>query len=217
MNKISYFILALFLYSCKKENYKSFEIDYSFINLNCGHEIIYEVDSIHIDAEINVYDTIKYFIKERIDTFFYNYSKTKIYRIERYVLNNNIWNLIDVCSCYLQNNRYVKIEENVPYIKLIFPVKEGVEWNGNALNNFEKQNYKIDSVTIVNNIKICKVIHKYYETLIDKYYVYEKYTQNIGMTERTEVLIYSSYYIPGLPIEKRIKRGDIKILKRINY
>ncbi|MCX7954273.1 MAG: hypothetical protein N3A01_03675 [Bacteroidales bacterium] len=216
MIRIFLCIFAILLYSCRKESLKLTTIDYSYVNLNYGYETLYQVDSIHIDAEINVYDTIKFLIKERIDTFFYNYNNTKIYRIERYKYVANNWQLTDVWSCYLYNNRFIKTEENISYIKLVFPAKEGLRWDGNALNNIGPQFYVIDSIVENNNVRTCKIVHKNKETLVDKYYVYEKYAQNVGMIERYEINIYSSYYIPGLPIEKRIKRGDIKIMRKVN-
>jgi len=210
-------IILLSLISCKKElELRTHIIDFSFLDTTLKTEFIYIFDSIYIDAEINRFDTFSFLIKERIDTFFF-IDNQKIYRLERYKKENNInkWQLTDIWHFYIYKNNFIKVEENIPYVKINFPIELKKQWDGNMFNNLDKQIYLVDSIIEKNNKITCYITHYYKESLVDKYHSYEAYTKNIGLTEKSIVNIYSSYFLPHLPIEKRIKKGILKKLKLI--
>lgn len=60
----------------------------------------------------------------------------------RYVIHRNKrlpsqveWTYLDTWSAQKTNQELIVWQENVPFVDLKFPVKEGVTWNGNAYNN----------------------------------------------------------------------------------
>ena len=109
------------------------------------------------------------------------------------------------------NNQAHKVEENIRYVKLVFPLKINLKWNGNAYNTNETQLYYIKELdSRWNNFeKTCLVIQKEKESLVDKYYQTERYAKNVGLIEKIDIKIEQAYVIQGVPIEQRIKRGEI--------
>lgn len=174
-NTIIFFLLLLtiFLANCKKENKAPETIDYSYFPLKINHEVEYKVTKIKIDAPVNVYDTQVYYLKEKIDSFYFDETGNKIFRIERYKRNNfSNWEISDAWMAQIVNNQAHKVEENIRYVKMVFPLKLQLKWDGNALNTLEKQIYTVDKLheTWKQYDSTCLIVQQNKESLIDKYY-----------------------------------------------
>ncbi len=70
------------------------------------------------------------------------------YRLERFWKVNitDTWEIKDVWTREKTSTAYAQVEENVKYTKLIFPVKGGQTWNGNAYNSEAELSYEYDSI-----------------------------------------------------------------------
>ncbi|NSW46032.1 MAG: hypothetical protein HPY79_09500 [Bacteroidales bacterium] len=207
-------IVILFLLGCReKENLQSITIDFSYYPMNVNSEIVYAVEYIKIDAPINLYDTQRYYLKERIESSYYDETGNLIYRIERYKRydTNSVWQLTDVWFSQFYKNQAHKVEENIRYVKLLFPAKKGLKWNGNAMNTLEPQTFVIDTIDRYWNgfDSTLVVVQQKKETLIDKYLDYERFAKHKGLVEKTYVHISQAAVIPNLPIEQRITRGEL--------
>lgn len=205
----------LFLTSCKKENTTPETIDYSYFPLKISQELEYKVTKIKIDAPVNVYDTQIYYLKERIDSFYFDETGNKIFRIERYKRIDNLsnWEISDAWIAQIVNNQAHKVEENIRYVKMVFPLKLQLRWDGNAHNTLVKQIYSVDKLhePWKQYDSTCLIVQQNKESLIDKYYQSERYAKNVGLVEKVSINISQAYIIQGLPIEQRIKRGEIYI------
>lgn len=213
--RIAIFVVLLTLcFSCsKEENVKPNAIDYSYFPLKVGQELVYSVEKIRIDQPINVYDTQRYYLKEKIESTYYDETGNTVFRIERYQRNDttSAWEIKDVWMAQYFKNQAHKVEENVRFVKLIFPNVKNAKWDGNAFNTNDKQIYYIENVDVSwKNFNLtCLVIQQNKESLIDKYYQTERYAKNIGLIEKIDIQISQAYIVQGLPIEQRIKRGSI--------
>ena len=56
------------------------------------------------------------------------------------------WVISDVWENQIINNQAHSVEENIRYIKIIFPPKKDEIWNGNAFNTLEATNYSISNM-----------------------------------------------------------------------
>ncbi len=75
-------LLVIFAFSCsKKENVIPAKPDFSYFPLNVGHFWVYSIEQIHIDQPINIYDTQRYFLKEVIESSYFDETGNRIYRI----------------------------------------------------------------------------------------------------------------------------------------
>ncbi|MGI8600284.1 MAG: hypothetical protein ACR2KB_13615, partial [Chitinophagaceae bacterium] len=60
--------------------------------------------------------------------------------------NDTEWKLDSVWSARKTSHQAIHIENNIPFIKLIFPFKEKVTWDGNRLNTLEEELYIMENI-----------------------------------------------------------------------
>ena len=191
--RIVLIIGVLALFSCKKDKQTPLDFGLDYRPLEVGQYVVYQADSIIYDDFYNPVkiDTFSYFLKEKLVKTFTDASGNKAYELYRYKKNSDTtdWVISDVWFCYIEDDkRFVQDEENIKYVKLIFPPKKNKKWDGNAQNTLNKQEYKYESVhqtESINNLSFDSVITvnqtDYENNLIyEKEYI-EKYAKHIGM------------------------------------
>ena len=191
------FFYGMFFYSCKKDKNVEAPVDfgYNYFPDEVGRYVIYEVDSIFQDDVSNVHDTTRYLLKELIATSFTDLSGRPTLRIERYFKYYNdtvpysamAWLGPRVWFVNRTSSELEKVEENVRYIKLVFPAMQGKKWNGNAYNIFGAQEYKItstDQADLIGSIGFdsVTVVNQYEENNLIKHRLeIEKFARNVGL------------------------------------
>ena len=208
---ISILVLAFLtgFYSCKKDPSPPVDIGYNYFPDQAGRYIVYNVDSVFYNGNYSPArkDSFKFQIKEKIESIFTDNQGRPTMRLERYVkyYNKNIpysdvsWQLRDV---WMQNKTLKtaeKVEENIRYVKLVFPANEDVVWNGNINNTEDAENYKynfIDQPRTIGNILFDSVLqvdqHSETNLIIQKIYE-EKYARNTGMIYKRVINVDSQY------------------------
>ncbi len=196
-SKITYINLGLILLltglliiSCKKNKVEeAVDVGYGYYPVKVGNFIIYKVDSIVYNDFTGTIDTFNYQIKEVIESDFIDNQGRNTQRLERYRRANDTsqWNIQDVWYSNRTSSTAEKVEENVRYIKLIFPVKSRQEWNGNKYNYLDPETYKYSNIHKPNDIVLhhfdstITVIQKEELNLILDDYKIEIYAKNVGM------------------------------------
>lgn len=56
------------------------------------------------------------------------------------------WEELDTWSVRLETDKVVVSEGNIPFVKLLYPVREGVRWNGNSFNTLGEDEYHYDDI-----------------------------------------------------------------------
>ncbi len=131
------FILSftvLIFFSCKKNSTEPLPIDESYFPLITGKYIIYDVDSFGYWA---FHDTVlhaHYQIKEEVDSPFIDNTGNQAFKIirSRREDESSPWLVTDIWSANLTDHTAEKVEENLRFIKLDFPVILNREWFGNS-------------------------------------------------------------------------------------
>ncbi len=128
-------LAALLLPACKEEadDYKT-EAGLAYYPLEVGKFIEYQVDSTIFDpnGEATVFSTTTFVKEEIIDTLTDNIGNI-LYKIERFerTADSLPWNIKKVLTVSVQGNQAIRTEDNLRFVKLTFPVKKGVSWDGN--------------------------------------------------------------------------------------
>src|SRR5690606_3689081 len=84
-----------------------------------------------------------------------------------------------------------QFDNNQSRVILIFPVKEGEQWDANAKNTLQEQEYEYLDVHLpykVNQFSFdssLKVVQLDEENLLQQYYSEEVYATGVGMVEKT--------------------------------
>ncbi len=224
------FSVFLLLACTKKQNEEAPDIGSDYFPGTKGSYIVYDVDSTAYTA-LPV-DTIhaKFLIKEMIDSVFADNQGRPTLKIVRYKktysptipYSQMSWEIQDVWAANKTVSTAEVVEENTRFIKLIFPVKSGKTWNGNAQNTIGEWNYKyenVDEALTINNLSFDKTLvvnQKYYPTLISYQRYTEKYAKGVGMIYR-EITDVKSNTITMAPILSRIEEGIVYKMNVIDY
>lgn len=222
---ISFFAFILILHSCKKDKDSISNIDFGkdYFPIKVGVYIVYDVDSTAYNEITHIPTTYKYRLKEIIKQAFTNDENTTSYRLERYIkyydstksYDQIPWQIKDVWTIVPYSNSIEKIEENIRYVKLVFPVKQGTQWNGNAKNTLGEKIYSyeyVDNSESINNIhfdKVLKVKQYEFRSLIQYQNEYEKYAKNVGLVYKEMINLESQNIVPNVPVENRAEKGYI--------
>jgi len=217
-----FFLLTVILFTqaCKKETTQipKEETGYQYFPLQNGKILIYNITEISIDKASDINDTLQYQLKEEIDSCFLDDEQDSVWRITRYWRSTEAdsWKVKSVWTAKRTALNAQQVEENHRYIKLVFPVKKGQEWDGNRYNNLDEETYTVSDIsseTIENQQfdTVLTVVEKNENTLVSKKYKVEQYASGIGLIYRENTDLYSQDVVSGLPIEQRIERGSIFI------
>ena len=156
MKKQNNFIILflIIISSCKPINYinENYHSKYFPIELNQEKEFLVT----NINHSSFGKDTVTYYLKEVISEKFLNLEGDSAYRIERFWKTGSIDNyeIKDIWVANKSLNFAQLVEENIRFTKLIFPFDVNVVWDGNAFNNQQSQEYRIESINIPYNVNL---------------------------------------------------------------
>lgn len=201
-------LTATVFLACKKDTVLlPVDLGYDYIPANAGDYIIYDVDSIYYNDFTGTVDTFHFQVKERIHSVFTNNTGQPALRIERFKPDTatDKWILKDVWSANKSASGFQKVEENVRYLMLVFPVRTGKTWNGNAYNTLGEKTYEYDEVDAPYQLgslsfdSTATVIQDNFISMVSEEIASEVYARNAG-------LIYKRYR----NVEKNIITGKIE-------
>lgn len=223
-------LIAFFLTSCKKESSIQPEnkaINSNYFPLETGRYWIYQIDSLYYNDFTSKIDTFNFQLKELIESDYIDEAGITAYRIERYYRENaqDNWQLKRIWHASKKNIFAFKTEENIKYVKMIFPVKSGTTWNGNSYNGLGEQTYKYLDVnknaTILNLSfdSVSTILHKADTSLISFENEFEQYAANVGLIKFRKASLKDtrSTIQTSIPIYDRANTGYDVIYSLISY
>lgn len=201
------FISCLTFSSCKKDENvdDGSALGYSYFPLKVGDSLMYHVH-LH-DKDLNDNDS-SYQILEVVESIFDDNGGRPTLRLERYVRKDatESWIIYKVWKANITATNVEKEEDNLVFIKLVFPVTADKTWDGNAKNTLETfEDYRytslhqpetldalsFDSVITVQQVNLTG------ECLPSTEYGVEKYAAGVGMIYK-EQNVYSDFvFAPG--------------------
>lgn len=200
-------LLALTLFSCKKE-VSTLDMGYDYFPDAVGHYVIYDVDSTYYDDFFSPVKATnyKFQLKEKIESIFYDNQNRPTLRLERYVkyydsivpYSAMTWTLRDVWMANKTTTTAERVEENVRFVRLIFPVRDNRSWDANAQNTDDTRDFSYEFVDVaktVGSTNFSSVLQTAYDDgggiLTSREYRTEKYAKGAGMVYRNEIVVES--------------------------
>jgi len=194
--KIILLIVAINIFSCKKETLLV-DTHQDYFPVKIGTWVIYDVDSTFYD---DFMDSVFYFtfqVKEVIESEFIDNEGRSALRIERYYRDSSEaqWVIKDVWTANRTNKTAELVENNIRYIKLIFPIIKNSKWNGNNANILDENIYEYTDIhtpyTVQNNtFDSCLIVqHENELTLFTQKFSKEVYAKNIGKIYKNHINI----------------------------
>jgi hypothetical protein len=189
MKRIAYILfLSVLVASCKKDsNTVEVDLGYDYFPNTVGTYIIYEVDSTGygLDGEVHAeYQVMEVLAEEFVDGE--NQLSVKVERFKR-INNSDLWALTDVWTQKRTNQSAQRIEEDIRYVRLGFPIELEKTWDGNAYNLMEPWNYKItqvDAPAVFNGLSFEQTVTVFQRNninLIDQEIASEVYARGVGL------------------------------------
>jgi hypothetical protein len=196
------FILVAFIafLSCKKKKTPVDPPDAGndYYPTALGKYMVYDVDSIVFDEFTYDSTHYKYQVKEKLEEEYTDAQNRPAIKLVRYIKKYDAavsysampWTIKDVWQANVTKTNVEVVEENIRFIKLIFPVKESGSWNGNLYNTMEEWEYTyayIDQPEKFNTLnfdKVLKVTQMHFPTLISRKDYLEKYAKGAGLVYR---------------------------------
>lgn len=195
-------LITIILFSCKKERETvTPDMGYDYAGLEVGKYVVYDVDSFYYDDFTGTIDTSYYQIKELVDSKYIDLENEEAYKIIRYrkEIDSTNWVLTDVWNGKITGTNFQKVEENIRYVKMIFPTRIDKTWNGNAMNNNGDMQYEytaVDATETIGSIplnSVLTVLQKDETNLVEEKFFEEKYARGIGMVYKKSTDITNVY------------------------
>ena len=179
---------------------------YEYFPVDIGYTWEYQVDSFRIvqSGTNNIASTS--FIQERITDLISDEDGEKTYRMERSFRKDldSQWKLQDVWQISMSDEQATRTEENLRFIKLVFPAVKDSRWDGNVHFDTEREyavgadflavyrgwQYKIEEVGFSSTFgetdysEVLHVSHIDEESFIDRRFSEEYYAKDIGLVQR---------------------------------
>lgn len=202
---------------CKKnQEAEDIDLGYDYFPNKVGTYIEYEVDSIHYG--INV-DEVHFYLREELVNEFIDQQNQLAVRVHRYKKFNlaDEWELKDVWVQKKTPTSAERVEENIRFVRMVFPINDEQRWDGNAYNTdnaWEHQYVSIDNSTSVSGFNFSKTLtirQRNSINLIDQEKASETYAKNVGLISKSFLdLTFQDLIIVGNDVEwTLLDFGDI--------
>jgi hypothetical protein len=184
----SIFAFLLLFVSCEKDN-SNLGLNTEYFGLQKGGYVEYQVTEILHDVDGAIqHDTMSYLLRTVIgDTFIDNQGRiaNEFLRYKRTNTSED-WQLIDIWTAIISENRAELVEENQRVIKLVFPPSKGKDWNPNSFNNLDESEYYYASVDLsaLNFDSTLFVEQEDFFSLVDRRKKHEIYAKGIGLVNK---------------------------------
>jgi hypothetical protein len=224
MKKVGWILVlfVVFLAGCKKDDpiVESIDFGYGFFPLTIGDSSIFEVKQTTWNDFNHTVDSVNYFLCEYIESVTVNSAGDSLYRIER--LNRDSvtsdWTLDRVWYALKNKKEALRVEENITFTKIVFPIKLNDTWNGNYHNTLGEKTYTCIGISsaVINSIPYSRTVsiqQENFVSLINSDIEKEVYADGVGLVELSKTHVNKSYNPSSGNFE--IKSGYIYSQKRI--
>ncbi|MCG8306394.1 MAG: hypothetical protein MI975_03320 [Cytophagales bacterium] len=186
----------------------------NYFPLNVGEYRVYKVDGVRYYS-VNDSASFSYFLKESVVDTFTNLEHGKSYKIlrKKKMQENDPWTNDSLWTARKDLQTAVMVENNVPIVKLSFPMKDSLSWDGNKLNDKFAKAFTAIRVERPYPGKYMEfensstVIHEYLPDFIVNWISKKEiFAENVGMVYKENViLIYNQDAIGAEIIESGIR------------
>ena len=217
------------------------EVEMDFVPIDSLTTWEYRMDSIIFDNEGLTVDTFVSYRQERLAGEFTDSEGKVAHRlvISKKVDWNDEYKETDLWTAQINDNGFQRKEENLNFVKLIFPVVLGETWDGNQfpdtttvyvageeLEMYSNWKYEYDSRLDSFNVRgelftdVLKVFQADNTNAINRRFSVEYYSKGVGLIQRNMEILHTQCIAPGcetIPWADKAEKGFILKQELINY
>ena len=202
---------------------------YEYYPLEIGKYWVYQLDSTIIDDQGAKIIKSKNYIREEVTDSYLNEENETIFKIQRSISDSlyGTYRITDIWTAEMTETAAFRVEENLRFIKMVFPVNLDKSWVGNLFDNLTQVDvagekiwvykdwgeYRIDQYGVDRQINgklykdVVKVEQADHDFAIERRFSVEYYAANIGMIEREMVIFDTQCECPGQTWEQKADSG----------
>ena len=227
--------------SCKEESISPVisEVEKDFYPLEVGRTWIYQTDSVVFNKQLGSIDTLRGFVKEVITDEFVATTDDISYIIERSFRRavSDPWNVTDIYSAGFIDNKATRVEENLRFVKMVFPFSMGQEWDGNQFfdssifvnvggesievyKNWNSEVVAINSTIMLDNVQYdncTEIILADSENSLEKRYAKEIYAKGVGLISKEMQILCTQNGDTSIDILDRTEEGFVLSQSLLDY
>ncbi len=186
-------ILLMLLQGCAEDPLQPSPIEAGagYFPVGTNHTWVYEVEEVNIN--LAGFDTMRYQLRETLIDSFVNQSDEITYRLQREKdFGDGAGFRFDEIWTVAKTNQHVVVNEsNLGLLKLVFPVIDGQEWDGNSFNGEREALFSMNYIaadTTINDQIFTDVLRVTLADIpqnltgIDERYEY--YAPNVGLVAK---------------------------------
>jgi hypothetical protein len=212
-------VVALFSCTDDESDQPLVNLGYEYFPTDLGRFVEYKVDSIWHDQPVStipgIHDTSTYYLREVLESLVTDAEEEPSIRIERFKKDSldDEWELVDIWFAKRTAQNAEKVEENVRYIKMAFPINTSAQWDLNALNFKDEWLTNYDSLYTertfgeLNFPSTVTAVQRINKNLIEDELAYEVYAQGVGLVLRYERDLETQLSYDLNPIADNIRSG----------
>lgn len=196
MSKLFSLTFVLFLLGCGSEDVEMTDFGTDYYPILVDSAKIYQVEETTynlLGAETNIYQLRETIVDSTISV---SGEISFILKREKRMVANDSWSVDSLWSVRKNDRLVVVTENNIPLVKLTFPIAERASWNGNAYNNKGTVLYTFDNIDpstlkaqSSGNAMIKVVIADEPQNLVRRDQRYEVYERGVGLLEKNYITL----------------------------
>ena len=191
--KFSIFFLMVVLSACSPINYDDapdYNAYFPLHESDSSEYLVHEIQHTSLGT-----DTLRYFLKEVVKFGYIDGEGDLAYQFHRYWKQDSLteYSLKDVWSIKKKSKSAEKVEENIRYVKMIFPLYEQSYWDGNLFNSLGYKEYTINQIHVPYTLNsayfdsVVEVAHFYNSNLLEYESEKEIYALNKGLIYKENI------------------------------
>lgn len=197
--------------------------DYAYFPLELGRFQTYTVSE--SNYSVSSQEIIKkYELKERISEVLVDTETRKVFKLERLKRANSSqnWQIDSVMKVEWLPNAILKTENNISFMKLVFPIETTMKWNQNTYNTLPKTDLvstrlKNIKVGTKNYNDVVSVVERNDSSAISKVKRYEVYAPKVGLIYKENTTLEYCQSTPSCIGKGIIEAGIIRIMTLESY
>lgn len=202
---------------------------YEYQPLEKGNYWIYEVTeqkfSLNGSPTTQTYQLRETVTNSYADSSTNDPTRSPTFRIERHRRANDTqsWQPDSVMSIRIADNQLIKTENNRSYVKLIFPLIDQFQWNGNVFNNFGEDLYQLKNTgkpfSVLNHpyTESATIVQQNDSTLVSQDKRLEIYARGVGLIYKEKVQLQFCSSSPSCVGKAQIDYGIRQYIRLRSY
>ncbi len=195
MRNIYVCVIGWILFSCS-DTLEPSKIGFNYFPLEIGDYRIYQIQQIEYSL-FAATDTAHYQLKELVVDTFSTQSELNyiLHRFKR-DLSTDKWQLDSVWTSRRTQNHAIVVENNIPFVKMVFPIRLDKVWDGNLFNSSPPDEYQITEIsgsmetpagTFIDNLTVFENNER--DTLIFQDIRQSIYALNVGLIYKNSSIL----------------------------